>query len=796
MLKTGAVRHLCVHGHFYQPARENPWTGMVELDDAAAPYHDWNARITAECYARNAASRILDDADRVVRIVNNYAGISFNVGPTLLRWLARGSPSTYELILEADRTSRHEQYGHGGALAQVYNHVIMPLATPRDRVTQVRWGLRDFERRFRRRPEGMWLAETAVDLATLEIFADHGIAFTILAPHQARRVRRPDGVWADVAEATLDVTTPYRCRLPSGRTITLFFYHGPLSRAIAFEGLLHDGGGLATRLAGAVPSEGPQALLLVASDGETYGHHHQFGDMALAFALDRLSRDDGIRLTNCAAFLAAHPATAEVEIVENTSWSCAHGIERWRNDCGCRTKEGTQQRWRAPLREAIQWLADELGKLFERRGSEIFGDPWTARDEAVDLVDAPEGTAEGFFRRHGVRSGEAQIRTARTLLEMARQAMLMQSSDGWFFDDVAGGETVQIMAHAARAIELAGDAGSDLEEGFLGFLRRAPGNTEQFPDGAAVYQALVRPRMTSPQQAAAIYAMTSLFETPSPTLSGDLTVVPIDRGATAAGGHTLAVGRTRVRHAVTGAEADVVFAAAHFGGHEVNCAVAEGWPETRYTEVRTSLLSRLGRDVLSEILRTMDRDFGPRAYTLNDLPVEDRRAVLERIARPAIDALEGVYREVYQENRPLMEYLRRASAPVPQAFVTAAVVAITGELERALASASKSPLPETARELLRELQAWGRDLHAPRFEPYLRSRLERVLTGPRRPVERARQALTILAFAHDAGITINLWEAQNLFARGMFTAVATDAAVRELAEAFRFRLDHAPARDG
>jgi alpha-amylase/alpha-mannosidase (GH57 family) len=782
-----------VHGHFYQPTRENPWTGVVELDDAAAPYHDWNARITAECYARNAASRILDDDDRVVRIVNNYAGISFNVGPTLLRWLAAGSPSTYELILEADRTSRHEQYGHGGALAQVYNHVIMPLATARDRVTQVRWGLRDFERRFRRRPEGMWLAETAVDLATLEILADHGIGFTILAPHQARRVRRPDGLWMDVTEATVDVTVPYRCRLPSGRTITLFFYHGPLSRAIAFEGLLHDGGGFAGRLAGALPPEGPQPrLLLAASDGETYGHHHQFGDMALAFALDRLSRDDGIRLTNCAAFLAAHPATAEVEIAENTSWSCAHGIERWRSDCGCRTTEGTQQRWRAPLREGIQWLVDQLGRLFERRGSELFRDPWAARDEAVDLVDAVEGTAEGFLRRHGVPSDGGQVRSARTLLEMARQAMLMQSSDGWFFDDIAGGETVQIMAHAARAIELAGEAGAGLEEGFIGHLRRAPGNTERFPDGAAAYQALVRRRMISPRDAAAIHAVTSLFEAPSPTLSGDLTVVPIDRGTAVAGGHTLAVGRGRVQHAVTGADSDVVFAAAHFGGHEVHCAVAEGWPEDRYAEVRTSLLNRLGRDVLSEVLRTMDRDFGPRAYTLNDLPIEDRRAVLERIAHPVLQALEGVYRKVYQENRSLMEYLRTADAPVPQAFITAAVVAITGELERLLASDSKAPLPEGTARLFQELRGWGRELHADRFEPHLRNRLERVLTGPQRPAERARRAMTILAFAREAGITINLWEAQNLFARGPYASAPGDPAVRELGEALRFRLDHAP----
>lgn len=788
------MRHLCVHGHFYQPTRENPWTGVVELQDAAAPYHDWNARITAECYTRNSASRILDEADRVIRIINNYAGISFNIGPTLLRWLATAAPSTYELILEGDRTSRHEQYGHGGALAQVYNHVIMPLATPRDRVTQVRWGLRDFERRFRRQPEGMWLAETAVDVATLEILVDHGISFTVLAPHQARRIRRPEGAWADVTAETLDVNVPYRCRLPSGRAIALFFYHGPLSRAVAFEGLLHNGATFADQLASALPKEGPQPrLLLVASDGETYGHHHQFGDMALAYALDRLSHDDSVRLTNCAAFLAAHPPTVEVEIVENTSWSCAHGIERWRSDCGCRMREGTQQRWRTPLREAIAWLVDQLGTRFERLGREVFRDPWAARDEAADLMDPAEGSVDGFLRRHGVRPGEAQRRAALTLLEMQRQALLMQSSDGWFFDDVAGSETVQILSHAARAIELAEDAGPSLEDGLLAYLHHAPGNTERHPDGAAVYEALVRPRALAPRTAGAIHAMTTLFQAPSAALSGDLTVTPIDRGATTSGGHTLAVGRARVRHAMTEMESDVTFAAAHFGGHEVHCAVAEGWSEDRYAEIRASLLERLGRDVLSEILRTMDQIFGPHAYTLDDLPVEDRRVVLERIARPVLDALEQVYRRLYRDNRPLMEYLRTAAGAVPPALVTAAVVAVTGELERVLTADPKTPLPRDAVQLLHELQGWGRELHAARFEPLLRSRLERILAGPQRPAERARRAMAILAFARDAGITVNLWEAQNLFARDLQAASPADPLVRELEAALNFSMDNTGA---
>lgn len=778
------MRHVCIHGHFYQPARENPWTGVVELQDAAAPDHDWNARITTECYARNAAARILDDAGRIIRIVNNYAGISFDVGPTLLRWLAAASPSTYEAILEGDRRSRREQYGHGGALAQVYNHLIMPLATPRDRITQVRWGIRDFERRYRRRPEGMWLAETAVDNATLEILAEEGIAFTILAPHQARRIRRPEGPWSEVTAETLDVAVPYRCRLPSGRSIAVCFYHGPLSRAVAFQGLLHDGKVFADALAAALPQEPQPQLLLVASDGETYGHHHRFGDMALAYALDRLSAPGGLRPTNCAAFLAAHPPAFEVEIAEDTSWSCPHGLERWRADCGCRTDPETTQRWRAPLREAVGWLVGQLAERFERVGGEVLRDPWTARNEAVDLVDGAAGTTEGFLRRHALRRDDAGRRTALTVLEMQRQALLMQSSDGWFFDDVANAETAQILAHAARAIELAGPDGPRLEEGLLSFLRRAPGNTGRYPHGAAVYEQLVRPRAISARRAAAIYAVTTLFDAPSPTLSGEITVSGFDRSAATSGGHTLAVGRVHVRQARTAEDEDLAVAVVHFGGHEVHCAVAAGWTNEHYTEVRTALLDRLGRDVLSEVVRALDAAFGSDALTLNDLPVEDRRAVLDRITQSSLEHLADTYRRLYQDTRPLMAYLREAAAPIPAALLTAAVVALTGDLEQILRQENHGPLPPRAHELLRELRGWGRDLHADRFEPLLRRRLEHALGMPD-PADAAARALEVLDLAASAGVTVNLWEAQNAYHR---LSRSDRAPLRELGTRLRFAM--------
>src|SRR3954470_9347917 len=420
------IRFICIHGHFYQPPRENPWLEAVETQDSAHPYHDWNERITAECYGPNASSRILDARDRIVQIVNNYASISFNFGPTLLSWLEQREPDVYAAIIDADRVSRDRFGGHGSAMAQAYNHMILPLANERDKRTQVHWGAIDFERRFGRRPEGMWLPETAVDVDSLEALAEEGIAFTILEPHQALRWRKiGDDDWTEHAGA-IDPTMPYRCNLPSGRSIDLFFYDGPISRAVAFERLLGRGEDLAHRLLGAF-EEGrthPQ-LVNIATDGETYGHHHRNGDMALAYALDYINEQKLSRIANYGQFLAEVPPTHEVEIVENTAWSCSHGLGRWESDCGCSTGgEGWNQQWRTPLRDALDWLRDECIAIFETRGSAMLRDPWDARDDYIDVVlDRSDGSLERFLAKHA--RAESNTVTSLDLLEMQRNAMLM-----------------------------------------------------------------------------------------------------------------------------------------------------------------------------------------------------------------------------------------------------------------------------------------------------------------------------------------------------------------------------------
>src|SRR5271170_3353493 len=486
-------RYITIHGHFYQPPRENPWLETVETQDSAAPYHDWNERITAECYAPNGAARIVNRENLIIRIINNYARISFNFGPTLLSWLEENAPRAYRHILEADRRSQLRFGGHGSAMAQVYNHIIMPLASTRDRITQIRWSIADFESRFKRKPEGMWLPETAADSESLELLANHRIRFTILAPSQCARVRplpdKPkrkavaaaeavDGAktatvipWQETPNASVDTTRPYLVRLKSGRSIAVFFYDGPRSRAIAFDGLLNSGDEFANRLMGGFRTEPPQAdgksraqLVHVATDGESYGHHHRYGEMALSWALKLIEQRGEAKLTNYGEFLKKFPPQYEAQIYEDTSWSCFHGIERWRSDCGCNGgKIGWNQKWRGPLREALDWLRDSIIPLSEKLAQGLFTDFWAARDAYIALVlarsdaahhaTAPLLNADPFLDAQAEHLLDSAERiTALKLMEMQRHALLMYTSCGWFFDDISGLETVQIIAYAGRVV--------------------------------------------------------------------------------------------------------------------------------------------------------------------------------------------------------------------------------------------------------------------------------------------------------------------------------------------------------
>jgi alpha-amylase/alpha-mannosidase (GH57 family) len=513
-------RYICIHGHFYQPPRENAWLEDIELQDSAYPYHDWNERITYECYAANATSRILNDQSNIIDIVNNYSAISFNFGPTLLSWMERHAPSVYRLILSADRESREKFGGHGSALAQAYNHMIMPLASARDKETQILWGIEDFRHRFGRDPEGMWLPETAVDVETLDIMAQNGLRFTVLSPYQARRTRKTGGkTWKDVSNGRVDPSIPYSIALPSGRPFSLFFYDAVISRAVAFEKLLHRGEAFAERLMTGFSEEraAPQ-IVHIATDGESYGHHHRHGDMALAYALHTIESQNLAQITNYGQFLENHPPGFEVEIFENSSWSCIHGVARWREDCGCNSggNPDWHQAWRKPLREALDWLRDAAAPHYEQALQNYFDDPWQARNEYIRVLFARNGNPEAvddYLMSHAKASLEAhdKVRCLK-LLELQRHAMLMYTSCGWFFDEISGIETVQIIQYAGRVIQLARDVlEKDLKTQFLNLLEKAPSNISEHQNGRRIYEKFVMPAVVDLKTVCAHYAISSLF---------------------------------------------------------------------------------------------------------------------------------------------------------------------------------------------------------------------------------------------------------------------------------------------
>ncbi len=671
-------KHICIHGHFYQPPRENPWLEKIEYQESARPYHDWNERITAECYAANAASRILGQDDVIVDIVNNYAKISFNFGPTLLSWMEHHQPEVYREILDADQESRRRFSGHGSALAQVYNHMIMPLANARDKQTQVIWGIKDFEYRFRRKPEGMWLAETAVDTATLEVLAGQGITFTILAPHQARRTRRVgQKEWTDVSEGGVDPQRAYLCRLPSGRAIHVFFYDGPVSQEVAFSGLLKDGKRFADRLAGLFPPEDSEPRLAhIATDGETYGHHHRYGDMALAYCLYHIETNGLAKLTVYGQFLAEHPVTHEVEIRQNTSWSCAHGIERWRSDCGCSTggRQDWHQRWRAPLREAMDWLRDRLAEVYERQWKTFGGDPWAIRDAYIDVIlDRSTDNVNAFFRRHWPDGLTSSARVCLLkLLEMQRHALLMYTSCGWFFDEISGIETTQIIQYAARAIQLAQEvAGVALEDDFVRLLAKAPSNIPSIGNGAGVYERYVKTSKIDLMRVGAHYAVASLFEHyPDQVDVYCYGVQNRKREVLESGRQKIMFGQARVRSVVTEEEDDISFCVFHFGDHNFNGGVRCRMSSEAFTRMEQDIKEVFLKGDIPGVLQRMNAHFGMHNYSLWHMFKYEQKKVFDRIFRAGLNEIEGHYRRVYKEHYPSMLARKSLGIALPKVLAT------------------------------------------------------------------------------------------------------------------------------
>ncbi len=673
-------QYICVHGHFYQPSRENPWLETVELQDSADPYHDWNERITAECYAPNATSRILDEKRRIVQIINNYARMSFDFGPTLLAWMKKSAPHVYGAIVEADQESQNHFSGHGSALAQAYHHAILPLANRRDKVTQILWGLRDFEHHFGRKPEGMWLPEAAVDLETLDILAEQGIRFTILAPHQAHRIRiLGEKTWQDVRGGRVDPTMPYEQFLPSGRSVALFFYDGPISRAVAFEKLLHSGQALVQRLTSAFSGQRtwPQ-IVHIATDGESYGHHHRHGEMALAYALDYIESNKLARLTNYGEYLGKHLPTHEVEIFENSSWSCVHGIERWRGDCGCNIggRPGWNQVWRKPLREALDWLRNTLVDEYEKKARWLIKNPWKARDNYIDIVsDRSPEAIEGFLSSHAKRpmKPDETVQVLK-LMELQRHAMLMYTSCGWFFDELSGIETVQIIQYAARAIQLAEDVfGNSLEAPFLKRLEEAKSNIAEYQDGRVIYGKFVKPAMVDLEQVGAHYAMSSLFNDYTDQTQISCYRIDQERYETVTAEKAkLAVGRIKVTSEITLDCDSICFGVLHWGDYHMGVNVRRCREDEPDETFLIDLLETFSTADFPETMRHIEQYFEGTTYALINLFRDAQRKIIDTILESAIENIEAVYRQVYENNIPLLRFLKNFRIPRPQVLRAAA----------------------------------------------------------------------------------------------------------------------------
>jgi len=766
------MKYVCVHGHFYQPPRENPSLEAIELQDSAYPYHDWNERVTAECYAPNAISRLLDDQQRIVKLVNNYSQMSFNFGPTLLLWMEQKEPALLEEIREADKMSQQRFGGYGSAIAQVYNHMILPLAHPRDKETQVIWGIRDFVARFGRQPEGMWLPETAVDIPSLEALVTQGIRFTILAPRQAKRVRRHGSRnWKNVSGGRIDPSRAYYVRLPSKRTIAVFFYDGPISQAVAFEGLLSDGKRFADRLMGGFSDQRtwPQ-LSHIATDGESYGHHHHFGEMALTYALNNIDSGGVAKLTNYGQFLELYPPDHLVEIVENTSWSCVHGVERWRSNCGCNSGGHPEwnQEWRAPLRNALDWLRDTLAPTFEQQAAALLRDPWAARNDYTDVIlNRADENVAAFLGKHATRdlNREEQIRALK-MLEMQRHAMLMYTSCGWFFDELSGLETVQVMHYAGRAIQLARETtgAEQLEAQFCEKLREAKSNLREYGNGEEIYKKWVAPGIVTADKVMGHYAVSSLFET-----YGDKTKVycyAVERqqyGVETEGRVRLAVGRGRVRSEITKEETALSFAVLHLGDHNITGGVREFSDDNRFQELRNKLHEAFGRADTAAVIRILDEEFRKSTFSLRSLFRDEQRHIIDLILKDTLGTVSGSFRSMYENQAPLMRFLNTLSVPVPPAFVSVASVALSSQLQQAL----ERPDVDAAavKALLREAELNKVALDKTTLEFTIRKRLEAQASAFHQnpnDFETLKRLHTLLDVASELPFPVHLWEAQNL----------------------------------
>lgn len=777
-------KYLCVHGHFYQPPRENPWLETVERQESASPFHDWNDRIHYECYLPNAMSRIFDDNGKILNIVNNYSKISFNFGPTLLSWLETERPETYQQILAADQESLKQNKGSGNAIAQVYSHMIMPLANRRDKVTQVKWGVEDFKFRFNRSPDSIWLAETACNEETIEVLAEEGIKYILLAPQQAESVRNlGQKEWHDVTGEKINPKVPYRCFLKSNpeKFIDIFFYDGPISRAIGFENILSHSQRFLERLEKAVdPKRKEPQLIHVATDGETYGHHKAYGDRVLAYLLADLAPKKGYTIVNYSQFLALHPPDKEVRLVEGdngegTSWSCAHGVKRWKEHCGCRGDGPSEwtQHWRKPLREALDWLRDELITLFEKEGGKYFKNVWDARNEYIHVIlNRSKSSIEAFINEHANRPLEKEeINFCLRLMEMQRHAMLMYTSCGWFFSELSGIETVQILTYAARAIQLAElISGISVEDQFSSLLQKAKSNIPDLGDGKKIYQNIVKPHLVYLTNVVSYYATFSILKDFTDEEKKNFFCFALDvtdQRTETVGGVTLNFGRTKVHSKITWSEDDYIFAAVQFGPYDFRSYVNVFASREDYEKMEKDLFEGLQTLHVLELIKKVEAFFGKEHYSLKSLPLEWRTEIISNASKDIIENIHTIYEKLYEENMRVNEIYNSVRVPIPEELGYISELTLRRRLQETVQELAKHQFDpkksKSVEPILNMAAKMGLDLNKKKLCQYLSEELAiraRILLNQTNEVT-VTEAFNILLLAEKVGVDLDKSVAQD-----------------------------------
>lgn len=763
-------KYICIHGHFYQPPRENAWLNEIQSQPSAAPFTNWNERICYECYAPNSAARILDSNQKILKIVNNYEKISFNIGPTLMSWLEEHQSSVYKEIIEADKVSVKANKGHGNAIAQIYNHLIMPLANDLEKEIQVHWGIKDFEFRYGRKPEGMWLSETAVNTSTLQYLSEAGILFTILAPRQIESIRNPSGEWIPFDESSIDTHHSYKVILPNGQSIAVFFYNGAISQKVAFEGLLNDGARFAEELINDAHKMSKSGIVNIATDGESYGHHHRFGEMALASCIYNIEKDENISMINYGHFLELFPPEMEIKIKENTSWSCYHGVERWRADCGCNTggHPDWNQKYRKPLRDALDWLREQLSTLFYGK-TDVLKNPHAALLDYIGIIlDRNDSNVRYFLNKHVVESHlEENCIDALKLLEMMHHAQLMYTSCGWFFDELSGLESTQILQYARRAITHGEYFGLHLENIFQNMLEQCPSNKKEYANGRDIYQKLVLPEEIRLQQVAMHISVLSIFERiPKKVTLYKFSADHIVFKREIVGENQLIIGHTIMTSLLTHAYFEYSFCVMYMGGIDIIGYLKPGTMTSDYETIINKIRGSFKSEEFESCKSILRKHFGLDCFGFSHLFNDEKINLLNIISKRNIKKAVSGFRNFYNSNYDILHEMESIGFPISKGYLEIAEFVINADLIDELSEREGLNM-EKIEKLSADLKKWNVNLEDPErlaflAEKQLFDKIRQYRQKKKDPIQ-LQLIIRLLEWVLQLNLPINLWQSQNEF---------------------------------